>query len=470
MTTNQKTEEAAPGARPQPAKPGVIASTEIGAGKPAQAGQPGEIRPIESSLVGDGSTGLPAASPRSDAPSRSARTEAAASTPPATGAAPRPVTDSAPRRGGFLPLALGGAVAAGLGAAAAIWALPHLPPEWRPVTAAVPAASAPPAEAPPPIDEAALIAAAEAAAEAAAREAARQAALDALAEAPAPEAAPVDLPADLAARLDALEQAAGQPDLSARLDALEQALAQQPDAPEGANPQALAALEARLEEQQARLEEQQARLEELAARPAFDTEAATALQTRIEQAAAEAEQRLAAAQAEADALQQAAAESTRRAEAVAAIAALQAALDEGITPDQARDALTAAGLETPEALAAPIPSLAQLQAGFPEAARAALRASLAAASAEGQGNLVTNFLRAQTGARSVTPREGTDPDAILSRADAALQAGRVAEALAEIAALPQPALAAPAMAEWRAEAEAHANAQAALSDLSPDQN
>ncbi|WP_304617304.1 hypothetical protein [Paracoccus sp. (in: a-proteobacteria)] len=440
MTTNQTTEEAAPGARPQPAKPGVIASTEIGAGKPAQAGQPGEIRPIESSLVGDGSTGLPAASPRSPAPSQSARTEApTAPTPPATGASPRPAMDPAPRRGGFLPLALGGAVAAGLGAAAAIWALPHLPPEWRPATAAAPVASAPPAEAPPPIDEAALIAAAEAAA--------RQAAMDALAEAPAPEAAPADLPADLAARLDALEQAA----------------AQQDDAPEGANPEALAAL-------QTRLDEQQARLDELAARPAFDPEAASALQAQIEQAAAEAEQRLAAAQAEADALQQAAAESTRRAEAVAAIAALQAALDEGITPDQARDALAAAGLEAPQALAAPIPSLAQLQAGFPEAARAALRASLTAASAERRGNLVTNFLRAQTGARSVTPREGTDPDAILSRADAALQAGRVADALAEIATLPEPALAAPAMAEWRAEAEAHANAQAALSDLSPDQN
>ena len=444
MTTNQTTEEAAPGARPQPAKPGVIASTEIGAGKPAQAGQPGEIRPIESSLVGDGSTGLPAASPRSPAPSQSARTEApTAPTPPATGASPRPAMDPAPRRGGFLPLALGGAVAAGLGAAAAIWALPHLPPEWRPATAAAPVASAPPAEAPPPIDEAALIAAAEAAA----RDAARQAAMDALAEAPAPEAAPADLPADLAARLDALEQAA----------------AQQPDAPEGADPEALAVL-------QTRLDEQQARLDELAARPAFDPEAASALQAQIEQAAAEAEQRLAAAQAEADALQQAAAESTRRAEAVAAIAALQAALDEGITPDQARDALAAAGLEAPQALAAPIPSLAQLQAGFPEAARAALRASLTAASAERQGNLVTNFLRAQTGARSVTPREGTDPDAILSRADAALQAGRVADALAEIATLPEPALAAPAMAEWRAEAEAHANAQAALSDLSPDQN
>lgn len=439
MTTNQTTEDAAPGARPQPAKPGVIASTEIGAGKPAQAGQPGEIRPIESSLVGDSSTGFPAASPRSPAPSQSARTEAP--TPPATGASPRPAMDPAPRRGGFLPLALGGAVAAGLGAAAAIWALPHLPPEWRPATAAAPVASAPPAEAPPPIDEAALIAAAEAAA----RDAARQAALDALAEAPQPE--PADLPADLAARLDALEQAA----------------AQQDDAPEGADPDALAAL-------QARLDEQQARLDELAARPAFDPEAASALQAQIEEAAAEAEQRLAAAQSEADALQQAAAESTRRAEAVAAIAALQAALDEGITPDQARDALAAAGLEAPQALAAPIPSLAQLQAGFPEAARAALRASLTAASAERQGNLVTNFLRAQTGARSVTPREGTDPDAILSRADAALQAGRVADALAEIAALPEPALAAPAMAEWRAEAEAHANAQAALSDLSPDQN
>ena len=64
MTTNQTTEDAAPGARPQPAKPGVIASTEIGAGKPAQAGQPGEIRPIDSTLVGEADGGLPAATPR----------------------------------------------------------------------------------------------------------------------------------------------------------------------------------------------------------------------------------------------------------------------------------------------------------------------------------------------------------------------------------------------------------------------
>ncbi|MGP9804711.1 hypothetical protein [Paracoccus sp. NSM] len=440
MTTNQTTEDAAPGARPQPAKPGVIASTEIGAGKPAQAGQPGEIRPIDSGLVGDGSAGLSAATPRDAARPAGAAPTSPTPTPPAPKAAESPKAAPAPRRGGFLPLALGGAVAAGLGAAAAIWALPHLPPEWRPATAPAPAAS----QQAPAVDEAALIAAAEAAA----RDAARAAALDALAQAPQPEAAEAgDLPADLAARLEALEQAA----------------AQQPDAPEGADPEALAAL-------RTRLDEQQARLDELAARPAFDPEAASAVQAQIEEAAAEAEQRLAAAQAEADALQQAAAESTRRAEAVAAIAALQAALDEGITPDQARDTLAAAGLDAPQALATPVPSLAQLQAGFPEAARAALRASLTAASAERQGNLVTNFLRAQTGARSVTPREGDDPDAILSRADAALQAGRVADALAQIAALPEPALAAPAMAEWRAEAEAHANAQAALSDLSPDQN
>lgn len=437
MTTNQTTEDAAPGARPQPAKPGVIASTEIGAGKPAQAGQPGEIRPIDSTLVGEAEGGLPAATPRD-----AGATPTSTPTPPAPKATESPKAALAPRRGGFLPLALGGAIAAGLGAAAAIWALPHLPPEWRPAPATTaPATTASAPQDAPAIDEAALIAAAEAAA----RDAARAAALDALAQAPQPE--PADLPADLAARLEALEEAA----------------AQQPDVPEGADPEALAAL-------QTRLDEQQARLDELAARPAFDPEAASALQAQIEEAAAEAEQRLAAAQAEADALQQAAAESTRRAEAVAAIAALQAALDEGITPDQARDTLAAAGLDAPQALATPVPSLAQLQAGFPEAARAALRASLTAASAERQGNLVTNFLRAQTGARSVTPREGDDPDAILSRADAALQAGRVADALAQIAALPEPALAAPAMAEWRAEAEAHANAQAALSDLSPDQN
>ena len=91
-------------------------------------------------------------------------------------------------------------------------------------------------------------------------------------------------------------------------------------------------------------------------------------------------------------------------------------------------------------------------------------------SAAGNGNLLTNFLRAQTGARSVEAREGSDPDAILSRADEAVQAGRIAEAVTEIEALSDNARAAPAMAEWLAGAVSYRDAQAALSDLSAPSN
>lgn len=491
-TTTAPTTAPAATARPEPATPGVIASAEIGAGKPAQAGQPGEITPIGSTLVGDTVGGHPAADPKPSAAAAAAGTGAAKTPEPsaAKGAAASPAASSAsasgsvpasapasggasgpkapaaaPRRsgGGFLPLAFGGAVAAGLGAVAAIYALPHLPPAWQPT-----ASQQTPAGVSAPVDEVALIAAAE--------DVARRVVAEEIAALPTTDAMQPTQEV-----LDGIEQQA------MRIDALEEQLAALPDpqdapaetgaaaAPEvpDLSPQ-LAELQQRLDDQQAelqqRLDAQQAELDELAARPAFDPDAAQALQQQISDAAAEAEQRIAAAQAEAEALQEAAAASTRRAEAVAAIAALQSALDLGVTPDQAREALSAAGLDAPEALAVQVPSLSALQTEFPEAARAALRAGLRAESAGGQGNLVTNFLRAQTGARSVAPREGADPDAVLSRADAQVAAGQIAAALDELAALPEAARTAPAMADWLAGAEAYASAQAALSDLSSDQN
>jgi hypothetical protein len=67
------------------------------------------------------------------------------------------------------------------------------------------------------------------------------------------------------------------------------------------------------------------------------------------------------------------------------------------------------------------------------------------------------------GVRALTPREGNDPDAILSRAEAALTAGDVAQALAEIATLP--AVAQDALAAWRTQAQLRLDAQAALQAL-----
>ncbi len=438
-----------PEIRKIPAHVGVIDHTPVGAGTPAQAGQPGEVRPASSTLVGDGTDTTPAAEKK---PDPGARTKTAPKDTPFASKSDQPKTESvtprttpaktaAPvRKTGFWPVALGGVVAAGLGAAATVYALPHLPASWLP---AAPVAQQG--------DDQAMIDAAS--------QAGREAAEQAIAAVPAA----AELPDDLLPRIEALEEQVlvlGQP-AAAESDAPQADTGSAPTPVVG--PDEIAAL-------RDRLNEQQARLDELAARPAFDPEAATALQQQIETAAAEAQSSLDQTRAQAEELQTAATESTRRAEAVAAIAALQTALDAGVTPDQAREALEGAGLDTPEALQAEVPSLTELQADFPEAARAALRASLRDTSASGEGNLLTNFLRAQTGARSVEPRQGDDPDAVLSRADADVQAGRIDAALTQTQALPEPATAAPAMADWLSRATAHSQARAALSDLSSGTN
>ncbi len=66
------------------------------------------------------------------------------------------------------------------------------------------------------------------------------------------------------------------------------------------------------------------------------------------------------------------------------------------------------------------------------------------------------------------PRAGDDPDAVLSRAEAALTAGQLAQALEEIAALPEPALA--AMADWTARARQRVSALEAVETLAQSLN
>jgi hypothetical protein len=107
-----------------------------------------------------------------------------------------------------------------------------------------------------------------------------------------------------------------------------------------------------------------------------------------------------------------------------------------------------------------VPTLATLKAEFPDAARAALQAAREISAEDGWGDRLVDFLASQTGARSVTPREGTDPDAVLSRAEFALSEGRVADALAEIQPL-DPAIKAPLDA-WSAQAKTYLAATAAL--------
>lgn len=105
---------------------------------------------------------------------------------------------------------------------------------------------------------------------------------------------------------------------------------------------------------------------------------------------------------------------------------------------------------------------ANLQDRFPDAARASLAVARAEEPAGATGGL-GNFLKNQLGARSVIPREGNDPDAILSRAEAAMREGQLAQALTEIDALPDSAKA--PLADWIADAQARQAAQDAVDTL-----
>lgn len=154
----------------------------------------------------------------------------------------------------------------------------------------------------------------------------------------------------------------------------------------------------------------------------------------------------------------------RRTLAEAAVARLAAAVDSGLPYAQA---LSQLGVEAPKVLtdaaARGLPTLTTLRNAFPDAARLGLEAALVADLGNSWTDRAANFLRAQTGARSLAPREGTDPDAILSRAEAALAAGDARAALTEVEALPAPAQ--QAMSGWIDLARQRLEAEAAVADL-----
>ncbi|GAB5449360.1 COG4223 family protein [Gymnodinialimonas sp.] len=213
------------------------------------------------------------------------------------------------------------------------------------------------------------------------------------------------------------------------------------------------------------------------------TEALEAIEARIaaEQAAAaeaiaEAEAAQAAAAEEAAAAAEAAEAAIAEAEAQAAAEADAAQTQSVISQIQAAvasgapfaDALAALPGDAPEALAATaeagVPTMEDLQAAFPAAARAALPIALRETAGDSATDRAAAFLLGQIGGRSVEPREGDDPDAVLSRAEAAVAAGDLETALTEIAALPEGAQA--MLNDWVGQVETRAAADAALAELS----
>ena len=248
------------------------------------------------------------------------------------------------------------------------------------------------------------------------------------------------------------------------IDGLEQSVANLP-APD------LSGIETAFADLTARVEALEARPATVAA-PTGDMSAVNAdmdaLRAQIAEMTNAAQTELSDARATAESIEENAAAAARKAAGRAALSRIQTALESGAPIGAALgDLENATGSAAPVELADVqdgVPTLASLQEKFPEAARVALAAARSEGAAGEESTGLGAFLRTQFDVRSTSPREGTDADAVLSRAEAAVRTGRLSDALAEISALPEVSRA--AMSDWLAQAEARASAVAAADILS----
>ena len=223
-----------------------------------------------------------------------------------------------------------------------------------------------------------------------------------------------------------------------------QVVERQPNADGTLSETALAAYQAELDALRAELDEQQ-----------------SAVMSAASQAGAD----LAAARAEAERLEQEALAAAEAAVARAAINRIATAVDTGAPFADALGDLDTSDVPVAfmDAAETGVTTSADLKDDFPAAARAALATARSEGESDDAGGL-SGFLLSQFNVRSTSPQEGSSPDAILSRAEAAVKEDRVADALAEIEALPEVARA--EITEWTARAQERADVLDAIAILS----
>lgn len=229
-------------------------------------------------------------------------------------------------------------------------------------------------------------------------------------------------------------------DIQSRLEQVER----QPNADGTLSETALAAYEAEIDALRSELNDQQ-----------------SAVMSAASQAGAD----LAAARAEAERLEQDALAAAQAAVARAAINRIATAVDTGAPFANALADLNSDDISTALQSAAEsgVATNAQLTSDFPAVARAALATARSEGASDDAGG-IGGFLRSQFDVRSTTPQEGPGPDAVLSRAEAAVKEGRVADALAEIDALPEIARA--EITDWTAQAQERVDVLDAIAILS----
>jgi hypothetical protein len=184
----------------------------------------------------------------------------------------------------------------------------------------------------------------------------------------------------------------------------------------------------------------------------------------IGQMADEAAARIEGAEQKAASLEDRAGAKARAATVRTAMSRVQAAMESGNPFSSALTELTSEGVAVPAGLTGDgVPTLAALQDSFADAARAGLDASVKAVAGDGAMDKLSAFFKSQVGVRSLEPREGDDPDAVLSRAEAAVRSGNLSTALALVAMLPDVGQA--AMAGWVDMASQRQSAEAAVAQL-----
>lgn len=319
------------------------------------------------------------------------------------------------RKGGFMPMVLGGVVAAGIGAAAVIYLLPELPESWLPQ------------------DDGEIQALTEQVETQSTRIAELQEA-----QAEQGDTSQIETALNQAqASLDGVNAEIGDIRESlGRLDGIDERLTTLEKAPVAdATPEAVEAYRRELEALQEALAKQRAEVEAMA--QAAEEERASAEMTAQ------------------DALKR------------SALSQILTSLETGSAYAEAISRLEEVGIEIPDPLRAEadgVVTVSELSEAFPPVAREAL----AAARGESEGGGLGNFLKNQLGARSLEPREGDDPDAVLSRMEAAAREGRFGDVEAEADALPEAAQA--PLEDWLEAARARRAAVEAAEALNQQVN
>jgi len=195
----------------------------------------------------------------------------------------------------------------------------------------------------------------------------------------------------------------------------------------------------------------------------------TAQQENVMSVAAQAGADLAAAREEAAQLKQEAIAAAQAASVRAALNRVATAVETGAPFDDALSDIGAADLPIALVDAAEngVATTAQLTQDFPIVARSALATARAEGVSDDAGGIF-GFLRSQFDVRFTAPQAGAGPDAVLSRAEAAIKEGRVADALVELEALPEVASA--EMTDWTARATQRADVLDAIVTLSETYN